>query len=435
MARRRLSPGLKRHWWAILGLLALSIVWLTGWTAADDHIVAQVNTFSYEFGRTLSFHLEAGSPAEIRQIQLTYGPVGRSAESVTVQPVFTPAAHVVLDYAHDLTTRRFQAFSQLEYHWVVIDSRGQRLQTPPARFEYADNRFQWQQLEEDGVTVAWYGRRQIDGRAALYDAELARAKIAAVTGGNPRQAFRVYIYSTAADLQVAAQVDQQEWVVGQAYPRIATCLVLIPEDGSSAIEMRRVLPHEISHLLIGELAAELPRWLDEGLATDNEGIHDPRAGTALADAAREGRLLSFEQLCTHFPADPQQAALAYAQSGDLVAFIRARYNSDSLQRLVAAYRETPDCEAGLRSALGLTLGQLQAEWESSLPERQPDLGNTLQVSAPWLALWLGGGLAVLLALPSVRLRSRRPRREPAARVSEAATDSSAAGGARESSSK
>jgi hypothetical protein len=435
MARRRLSPGSKRRWWAIVGLLALSIAWSTGWAAADDRIVVQVNTFSYEFGRNLNFHLEAGSPAEIKQILLTYGPVGQSTETVTVQPVFTSAAHVALDYAHDLITRRFQAFSQLEYYWVVIDSRGQRLQTPPVRFEYTDNRFQWQTLEEDGVTVAWYGRRQIDGRAALYDAQLARAKIAAVTGGNPRQAFRVYIYSTAADLQVAAQVDRQEWVVGQAYPRIATCLVLIPEDGSSAIEMRRVIPHEISHLLIGDLAAGLPRWLDEGLATDNEGIHDPRAGTALADAAREGQLLSFEQLCAHFPANPQQAALAYAQSGDLVAFIRAHHNSDSLQRLVAAYRETPDCEAGLRSALGLTLAQLQAEWESSLPERRPNLGDTLRVSVPWLALWLGSGLIILLALPSVRLHSGRLRGEPAAPMGEADTSSSATRGARESGSK
>jgi hypothetical protein len=409
MARRGLNRGLTWRWWAIVGVLVLSILWPTEWVAADDRITAQVNTFSYEFGRTLHFHLEASSAAEIKQVLLTYGPLGRSNEAATVQPDFTPGAHVSLDYTHDLAAHRFQAFAQLQYYWVVIDSRGQRLQTPPVQFEYADNRFEWQRLDEEGVTVAWYGRRQIDGRAALYDAELARAKIAAVTDGNPRQAFRVYIYSTAADLQIAAQVDRQEWVVGQAYPRTATCLVLIPEDGSATTEMRRVIPHEISHLLIGELAAGLPRWLDEGLATDNEGIHDPHAGAALDEAARVGKLLSFEQLCSHFPADPQLAALAYAQSGSLVAFIRAQHNSDSLRRLVAAYGETPDCQAGLQSALGLTLAQLQAEWESSLPQR-PDLSNTFQASIPWIALWLGGGLVVLLALPSIRLRSRKRQR-------------------------
>jgi len=401
MARRGLIPGTKRRWWAIVGLLMLAVGWSTGW-AADDGIAVLTNTYSYAFGHTITFHLEASSSAEITQVQLTFGPAGRSDEAITVPTAFTPGTHVVTDYAHDLTGHHFQAFGQIEYYWVVTDARRRRLPTAPVRFEYADDRFQWQKLDEAGVTVAWYGgtRDRRFGRTAMFDAQLARSKIAAVTDGNPEQAFRVYIYSTAADLQTAAQVNQQEWIVGQAYPRTATCLVLIPDGADNARELRRVVPHEITHLLIGDLAARMPRWLDEGLATDNEGVHDPAAQTALDEAAAAGALLPFEQLCARFPADPHQAALAYAQSGSLMAFIRERYGPEALRRMVAAYGAAPDCQAGLHSALGLTLAQLQTDWESTQP-RPTDLGRVLQAGAPWLALCLGGGLVVLLALPSV----------------------------------
>jgi hypothetical protein len=401
MAGRRLNLGAARRGWAIVGLLVLSLGWSTA-RAADGGIVILTNTYSYAFGRTITFHLEASSSAEITQVQLTYGPAGRSGEAITVQVDLTPGTHVVTDYSYDLTTRHVQAFSQIEYYWIVTDAHQQHLPTAPVRFEYADDRFQWQKLDEAGVTVAWYGgaRDTGFGRMAVFDAQRARSKIAAVTGGNPEQAFRVYIYSTATDLQTAAQVNQQEWIVGQAYPRTATCLVLIPDGPDFAKEMERVVPHEITHLLIGDLAVRMPRWLDEGLATENEGVHDPVAQTALDEAAVTGALLPFGSLCAQFPADPHQAALAYAQSGSLVAFLRERYGQEGLRRLVAAYGAAPDCESGLRSALGLTLEQVQADWEST--QRRPaDMGRALQVGAPWLALCMGGGLVVLLALPSI----------------------------------
>jgi hypothetical protein len=395
-----LNPRTARRWWTVVGLLMLSVGWSTAW-AADDGIAILTNTYGYAFGHTITFHLEANSSAEITQIQLTYGPVGRSDEAITVQAELTPGTHVVTNYVHDVTVRHFQAFSQIEYYWVVTDARQRHVPTAPVRFEYTDDRFQWQQQDEAGVTVAWYGSRDSKfGRTALFDAQLARRKIAAVTDGNPEQAFRVYIYSTAADLQTAAQVNQQEWIVGQAYPRTATCLVLLPDGPDYAREMERVVPHEITHLLIGDLAARMPRWLDEGLATDNEGVHDPAAQSALDEAAGAGALLPFEQLCARFPADPHQAALAYAQSGSLMAFIRERYGQEALRRLVAAYGAAPDCQAGLHSALGLTLEQLQADWEST--QHQPvDVGRALQAGVPWLALCLGGGLVVVLALPSI----------------------------------
>lgn len=116
-------------------------------------------------------------------------------------------------------------------------------------------------------------------------------------------------------------------------------------------------------------------------------------------------MLPLDGLCTSFPTDPQQAALAYAQSGSLVAFIRERYGGEGLQRLIAAYRDTTDCEAGVLSALGISLSSLQAEWKMSLPQHR-DLFKLVQANGAWLGLWLGGCLIVLLALPFLPRRRK-----------------------------
>jgi len=372
---------------------------------ADDRITVLADTVQYQFGHQMVFHLEVISPAEITQVVLSYGPAGKG-DTFKVQPAdFKPGTRVLANHGHDLAGQRFQTSSELEYHWTVVDARGQRLTTTPVKFIYEDNRFDWGRLEADGLTVAWYNRPITFGRTALYVAQQARARIAENLRGAPQQPIRLYIYATANDLAGAAQLGGREWVAGQAYSKSGVSLIAIPEDQTSARELQRVIPHELSHLLVGMVSSNLPYWLDEGLATDNEELHAPSADPTLEAAVVQGKLLAFERLCKSFPADPQQAALAYAQSGSLVSFIRGRYGPDGLHKLLATYGDNPDCQAGVLTALGISLSNLQAEWEMSRPQHR-DPFDLIRANGAWLALWLGSCLIVLLALPFVPLRRK-----------------------------
>jgi len=160
--------------------------------------------------------------------------------------------------------------------------------------------------------------------------------------------------------------------------------------------MERVIPHEISHLLLGSLVAAPPYWLDEGLATNNEGISSPTGEAILAAAALNDQLIPLKQLCYAFPEDPQQAALAYAQSQSVVVFIRERYGREGLQKLIQAFSQVRDCELGVQEALGLNLTALEAQWQSSLPQRR-NLLSILAANGGWLVLWLIS-LAITLLL-------------------------------------
>lgn len=150
---------------------------------ADDRIAVLADTVQYQFGRQIVFHLEAVSPVEITQVTLSYGPAGKG-DAFSVEPAdFAPGTRVLANHAHDLGDQQFQASSELEYHWTVSDARGHRLTTPRVRFLYEDNRFDWERLDADGITVAWYNRPITFGRTALYVAQKARARIAENIGG------------------------------------------------------------------------------------------------------------------------------------------------------------------------------------------------------------------------------------------------------------
>ena len=365
----------------------------------DERIVVLDDSFYLRFGDKLTFHLEATSPAEITDVLLSYGPSGRG-NAVNVRPDgLQPDSRILLDYAHDLKSEPIRVFTEIEFHWTIRDSRGHRLTTPPQKFVYTDNRFDWASLEADGLKVFSYDRSESFLRTALYVAKQARNRIMADMGGNPERPLELYIYANAADLHGTIQIDRREWLVGQAYPEVAACLVVIPTDQRSAQEMERVIPHEISHLLLGTLAAAPPYWLDEGLATDNEGVRDPNGESMLAAAAIRNQLIPLKQLCSSFPEDPQKAALAYAQSRSFVVFIRERYGLDGLQDLIRTFHRVNDCEIGVQEALGLSLTTLETQWKSSLPQRR-SLVSILAANGAWIVLWLGTLIVTLLLIQS-----------------------------------
>jgi len=386
---------------ARLAQAVVLLILLTGpYTAGaqeDERIVVLDDSIYLRFGDQLVFHLEATSPAEITDVMLSYGPAGRG-NLVNVRPVgFQPGSRVLLDYAHDLKNQPIRVFTEIEFHWAVGDSRGHRLTTPLQKFVYADNRFDWTALEADGLRVLAYGRPETFLRTALYVARNARDRIMADIGGNPQRPLTLYIYTDAADLFGTIQIDRREWLVGQAFPEAATCLVVIPPDQRSAQELERVIPHEISHLLLGSLVTNPPYWLDEGLATDNEGVSDPSGEVILAAAIERDQLIPFKELCTRFPDNPQQAALAYVQSRSLLGFIRERYGREGLQKLIRAFENDKDCEVGVQEALGLTLDALEVQWQNSLPQRR-SLISAVAANSGWIALWLSSLIVTLLLI-------------------------------------
>jgi hypothetical protein len=114
---------------------------------------------------------------------------------------------------------------------------------------------------------------------------------------------------------------------------------------------------------------------------------------ALRDAAANGTLIPFTDLCDSFPADSGSAFLAYAQSESLVDYIQGAYGNGGIAKLTSAYGEQLGCGPAPTKALGIPLSQLDSSW------RETKLGQNVAAVAirnvsPYLVL-----MALVLLVP------------------------------------
>ncbi len=367
--------------------------------AAPAAAINGAASHAYVFAQHITFTLDATSDARITRAVVFYQSDGSSLQQAEV--AFTPETTVHLEALRELRGGAIPPFSTITYWWEIADEAGQTLTTPRVTFAYVDNRFDWQQVSEMGVTVHWSEGDAAFGETALDTAIESLPAIAGEIGVSPPPAIDIYVYPSRDDLIGALRLGGRDWAGGQARPELGVVLVDVPPSPAAPVEMRRLIPHELTHLLVYAATQphydRVPAWLDEGLATANEGLPDPSLAVALDAAAQAGRLLPFESLCAPFAAQIDEARLAYAQSGSLAQFIRDRFGSQGIRNLLAAYRENASCAPGVERALSLSLVALESEWHASLaPGAGVAAGAVVETGAPWLAL---SAMACLTLLP------------------------------------
>lgn len=197
------------------------------------------------------------------------------------------------------------------------------------------------------------------------------------------------------------------WADGKAWPEQGLIYLKSPRIRyGTATPLETVLDHELIHVLLGRAFGDrpVPSWLQEGVAKVLAREYTPAMTDALAGAVLGGNLLSLDELTGNFPAEPLRAQLAYAQSADMIAFLRNRWGEDALRVLVRRMAAGASVEESVRAATGLGPVALEAAWRARL-----------LASPIWLRalvrpeLWMGlGGLAFLIG---AGLRSRRNRKK------------------------
>jgi hypothetical protein len=150
----------------------------------------------------------------------------------------------------------------------------------------------------------------------------------------------------------------------------------------------------------------VPAWLDEGLATLAEGQPNPNQALLLERALLERSTLSFSELCAGFPVTENEAVLAYAQSGSLLAYIEAEYGRPAITRLVKSLAEGASCESAVSDTLGLSLAELEGRW---LAENQPQapVPRFFRQNLFWLVMVAFFGVVTLLLVSNPTVRQRR----------------------------
>mgnify|MGYP001122199569 CR=1 FL=1 len=390
--------------------LVLALVLLPAASAcAAGGITVVESRASYSFAQQVTFTLRATSDAEITQVYLFFRATGdERAESVSV-PI-EPAREISVNHVHDPRRFPLPPFATITFWWRIEDAAGNTLATEPQQFEYTDNRFRWEQLSADGLTVHWiegHGDPPF-GQAALDIAMASLEEISAELHAPVPESITIYIYDAQHNLKAAMTLAGRNWVAGQAHPELGAVVAAIPYEEGYMSRMMRYIPHEITHLLVYQAVTPagyryVPEWLDEGLATANERWPTPEYAMVLEEARTEGQLLPLKDLCVPFSPDAPTAFLAYAQSGSVVRFIREQYGAEGIRTLLAAYANGASCAGGVQEALGVSLNGLETAWRASLEPQAPWRAWVEQVGI-WVGLWL---LSLLVAVPMIGGLHRR----------------------------
>ena len=372
------------------------------------------------FPEEARFILEAQSDADIVDVRLRYS-VDRMKHVEVVSEgwaEFEPADTVEANWIWDMRKASLPPGAGVTYWWLVEDAVGSKLETPPETMRFDDDRYQWQSLTASGflaggevsqggeVTLYWYQGSESFARELMDECEAGLARLTEDIGTYPDRPIQIYVYASVQDLQ-GAMVFPHEWTGGVAFTEFSTIAIGIPpaQRGWG----KRALVHELTHLVVHQATfspyGQLPTWLDEGLATYNEGDLLPELRSRLERAAHEERLISVRSLCSPFSAESDKAYLSYAQSYSLVAYLLDNYGQDKMLELLTLLREGNTYDEALSRVYGFDIEGLDARWRATLADLE-----TANSPAGWLSYGpalLLAALAMVVALVGVLAFRRR----------------------------
>jgi hypothetical protein len=126
------------------------------------------------------------------------------------------------------------------------------------------------------------------------------------------------------------------WANGLAYPQRGLAILKSPALGARNGPLPTTALHEYVHLLLraGAPDADMPRWLDEGLAQVAAQQFEYVDGALLARAVTFGTLHSFSRLEGLMSMSDAEARLGYAESAVAVEQLASRYGMAGISNLV-----------------------------------------------------------------------------------------------------
>ena len=326
--------------------------------AVDTGVVAQ-------FPGSLQFTVSAESPHPVTDVRLLYQIDKMNHAPVTSESwaSFEPATSVRTNWTWDMRYSSLPPGANITYWWKVRDASGAVVETAPATVSFNDDRYEWQSIESDDVTLYWYYGSEAFAHKLLDVCGEAIESLADDVGARVDRRVIVYIYKSAADLR-QAMVYPQEWTGGVAFTDYG--IVAIGMGPGDMDWGTRALRHELSHLVVHSLTFSpyggLPTWLDEGLAMHNEGDAADTFVTVLRHAVADDMLISLRSLNGPFSSDTQKAYLSYAQSLSVVRYLLDTYGAESMYELLMFLTSGETVDSALRLSYGRGIEDIEAAW-------------------------------------------------------------------------
>jgi hypothetical protein len=366
--------------WFIPLVLAAILVITPTIAHSQGGISVQDSSAQIYFPSALVFNIKAQSQKDIVKFRLHYQVDRMNYAPVTDEawPEFTPSPKVQAQWVWDMRKASLPAGATVTYWWTIEDATGDSLTTPAQKVRFDDLRYNWQKVTSGQISLFWYQGSQSFIDQLMAACQQALDRLAQDTGVHLEQPVSIYIYVSSEDLQ-GAMVFPQEWTGGVAFTEYGIIAIGIPTNelnwgkGALAHELGHMVTHQITFSPYG---ANLPFWLDEGLAMYAEGEPDAYLESVLQKAIDKNNLISVRSLASPFSAIPEEAYISYAESQSLIRFLIQNYGRDKMLQLLNLFKEGNTYDDALTQVYGFDQDGLDAIWQkyiTSQTQGQPEL--------------------------------------------------------------
>ena len=382
-------------------------------------ITVTSRTYTVNFPTSIDLQASVNDPVGTinrASIVIDFSAGGGGPESHPI-PLSQPGKNIAVTWHEDTTGRHFlPPGTRVDYFWEFWDSVGNTLTDTQQQFTTIDNRYNWQHLTQGLLQVNWYNGTPDFGQAVLSTASQSVHDISATLGGGLLHPINLWVYASDSDFHGSLAPGSYEWVGGEALPALHEASIVATSTTDATLA--RDMPHELTHLIFHQLIENgitAPTWFDEGLAVYNQSFHEGEMKARLDKAIASQSLLRLSTISEEFPANADQAYLAYAQSWNLVTYMYNTFHQPRMTQLIKLMGNAQTVfDEDLQRALGVDEDHLENQWRINLgqpailtpneitPTPQPaiQLKQAQNVSTNYTTFWLLIGLGALLVLLS-----------------------------------
>lgn len=361
---------MKKKIFAALVIVSLLVFLIPGTAQAGSGLVVSSSSVMMNFPTSITIGISAESDVNVTDIRLHYTVEHQAFAQVIAEAfiAFTPAKTVNTQWVLDMRkTGTLPPGTDLTYWLTVTDASGGQVETVPDVIHFEDNRYDWKTIQEGQVKLYWYSGDNSFAGELMAAAQTALSRLADNTGASLTSPVSLYIYASQTDL-LGSMIYPQEWTGGVAFSQYG--VIAIGIDPATQLEWgKRTIAHELTHLVVYQVTSNpynyLPTWLNEGLSMFSEGTLELAFVLALSSAEAENAFISVRSLSSPFPADYNQAVLAYAESYKIVSYLINEYGRDKMFEMLNAFEHGAGYDEALLTVYGFDMDELHSLWRTA----------------------------------------------------------------------
>jgi hypothetical protein len=228
----------------------------------------------------------------------------------------------------------------------------------------------------DGGWIRFYYHPSVRERvqALIEESTKIRRELDERLGVSSLTRVRVDIARTPGEMTTLAPPEAPfpEYAAGVAYSEIGLVLLTIaPVHPNDQHDLVQVFRHELAHVALHEAVSgqHVPRWFNEGFAVLASGETSMQRLQTLWTATVADTLIPLDKIERGFPADENDASVAYAEAVDVVRFLVREREQYRFHGLVERLRGGEAFSSALLGSYGIDLVTLEQEWREDVAKR------------------------------------------------------------------